>query len=50
MGCSATDWWKKKISKLIEMTDNTLDGDSNVDEEEAEVGSFMITDDKLDDR
>ena len=50
MGCSATDWGKEIISKLIEVSDNTLDGDSNVDEEEAEVGSFMIPDYKLDDR
>ena len=49
MGCSATDWRKKKISKLI-VSDNTFDGNSNVDDEEAEVGSFMIPDDKLDDR
>ena len=50
MGCSDTDYTEDSMEDGKEVSDNTCDGDNSVLEEEAELGSLIIIDDKLEDR
>ena len=50
MGCSDTDYTEDSMKVSKEVSDNTCDGDNSVLEEEAELGSLIIIDDKLEER
>ena len=50
MGWSDTDCVEDSMEVSKEVSDNTCDGDNNVLEEDAELGSLIIIDDKLEER
>ena len=50
MGWSDTDCVVDSMEVSKDVTDNTCDGDNSVLEEEAELGSLIIIDDKLEER